>query len=125
MSLEKNNMEKIEIIGNTELAFEADDMSYVISALLDMKTNKYSMPSLAFTKEYGMIYEKYEAIWDNDTYLIDTLYDKVLLPWVVDKTIPSPEEFAALLKIDGVKLEDFEGIYELFNKAIELKFFEK
>lgn len=72
-----------------------------------------------------MQHESYVENWDNEVYLIETLYNNVLIPWITDKTIPSPEEFAALLKIDGVRLEDFEGIYELFNKAIELKFFEK
>lgn len=116
---------EIEIIGNTDLVFETENIAYVVSALLDTNTMKYSYTSLAFIQDYGMIDEKYIEDWDNNTYLIETLYSMVLLPWNVDKTIPSPEEFAALLKIDGVHLEDFEGIYELFNKAIEIKFFEK
>lgn len=115
----------IEIIGNTELAFETDDIAYVMGVGIDTKKNKYYMPSFSFVKNYGENVQKYIEIWDNEDFLIEILYEKVLLPWVVDKSIPSPEEFAALLKIDGVRLEDFEGIYELFNKAIEMKFFEK
>lgn len=117
--------EKIEIIGNIELAFETELIAYQISALLDVETMKYSYASLAFIKDYGMTHESYVENWDNEDFLIETLYENVLTPWIVDKSIPSPEDFAALLKIDGVRLEDFEGIYELFNKAIELKFFEK
>lgn len=118
-------MEKIEIIGNTDLVFETENIAYQLSTLLDTNTWKYSYVSLDFIKDYGMTHEKYIESWDNDTFLIETLYENVLTSWIGDKSISSPEIFADLLKIDGVRLEDFEGIYELFNKAIEMKFFEK
>ena len=117
--------EEIEIFGNTDLIFETEDLVYQLSAMLDINTRKYEFTSLDFIKNWGMRDEKYITSWDNDTFLYETLYLKVLSPWVTLKENPSPEEFAVLLKIKGVKLEDFEGIYELFNKAIELKFFEK
>ena len=113
------------IIGNIDLAYQTDLIGYELSVGIDFEKNKYYMPALSFVKDYGMIHEECLYTWDNEDYLIDTLYSNVLLPWVVSKEIPCPEEFANLLRIEGVRLEDFEGLYELFNKAIEMKFFEK
>ena len=114
-----------KIIGSIELAYETDLIGYELSVGIDIEKNKYYMPSLSFKKDYGYIHESTLACWDNENYLIETLYSMVLLPWVVDKSIPAPEDFANLLRIEGVRLEDFQGLYELFNKAIEMKFFEK
>ena len=113
------------ITGNIDLAYETDLIGYELSVGIDFEKNKYYMPSLAFIKDYGMIHQENLAFWDVEEYLYDVLYNGVLLPWVIDKSIPHPEEFANLLRIEGVRLEDFEGLYEMFNKAIEMKFFEK
>ena len=74
-----------KIIGNFELIFEGKNISYVLSALYDIEKNSYEMPSLSFIEDEGSKDEKYIAIWDNDAYLVETLYKKVLVPWVVEQ----------------------------------------
>ena len=115
----------ITIIGNIQIAFETELIAYELSVGIDFKKNKYYMPCLSFIKDYGMMHEKHVEDWDNETFLYETLYNNVLLPWIIEQKIPCPEHFAELLKIDGVRLEDFQGLYDLFNKAIEMKFFDK
>lgn len=107
----------VEINGSSELYYKGNSITYVIDALLNKDLSGYEMVSLAFCKDYGHLDQKEIEFWDNDDYLKNELYKQVLEPWVKDKTIPNSEEFTELLKIEGVSLEDFEGIYELFNKA--------
>ena len=110
----------IEINGNLGIQYLGKEITYEIACIYDDEF-KLIMPSLSFIKNYGMIDSTEIECWDSDIYLKETLYEKVLKPWITDKTIDDGEEFAELLKIDGVKLDDFEGIYALFNKAFELK----
>lgn len=110
-----------KIIGNFELTFEGKNISYTLSALYDVEKDKYEMPSLSFIENEGERDEKYIAIWDNDAYLAETLYKNVLVPWVVEKKIEDGEQFAALIKLEGVSIEDLGGLCELFEAGFKLK----
>ena len=110
-----------KIIGNFELIFEGKDISYVLSALYDIEKNSYEMTSLSFIEDEGSREEKYIAIWDNDAYLVETLYKKVLVPWVVEKKIEDGQQFADLIKIQGVSIDDLEGLCKLMEEGFRLK----
>lgn len=110
-----------KIIGNFELIFEGKDISYVLSALYDVEKDEYEMPSLSFIEDEGSIEEKYIAIWDNDAYLAETLYKKVLVPWVVEKKIEDGQQFADLIKTQGVSIDDLEGLCKLLEEGFRLK----
>lgn len=118
-------MKEIEIDGKVKLFFQGAEISYVISAIFKpTKENKYSMPILEFIKYYGMEEKKLLAGWDNDNYLIETLLEKVLNPWLLeDKKIIAAQDFADLLSINGVKIDDFKGIQTLLVSASNAGFF--
>lgn len=110
-----------KIIGNFELIFEGKDISYVLSALYDVEKDEYEMPSLSLIEDEGSISEKYIDTWDNDIYLVETLYKRVLVPWVVERKIESGEEFANLIKVEGVSIDDLEGLCKLMEEGFRLK----
>ena len=110
-----------KIIGNFELIFEGKDISYVLSALYDVEKDECEMPSLSLVEDYGTRSEKYIAIWDNDDYLVETLYKKVLVPWVVEKKIEDGQQFADLIKTQGVSIDDLEGLCKLLEEGFRLK----
>lgn len=109
------------IIGNFELLFEGKDITYSLSALYDIEKDSYEMPSLSFIEDEGSRDEKYIAIWDNDAYLVETLYKKVLVPWVVEKKIEDGQQFADLIKLQGVSIDDLEGLCKLLEEGFRLK----
>jgi hypothetical protein len=113
------------IYGTVELILEGKEISYVLSALLELDKpgEKKAMTSLAFYKNYGQISEESLEVWDNDIYLYNTLYKNILLPWVNEKTVSDGQEFGSLFQIKGVQIDDFKQLKELFDKAIELGFF--
>ena len=110
-----------KIIGNFELIFEGKDISYVLSALYDIDKDEYEMPSLSFIENEGERDEKYVAIWDNDAYLVETLYKNILVPWVVEKKIEDGQQFADLIKLQGVSIDDLEGLCKLLEEGFRLK----
>lgn len=110
-----------KIIGNFELTFEGKNISYTLSALYDVEKDEYRMPSLSFIEDEGSKDEKYIAIWDNDAYLVETLYKKVLVPWVVEKKIEDGQQFANLIKLQGVSIDDLEGLCKLLEEGFRLK----
>lgn len=115
----------VELNGNIELLFEGKEITYVISAGIDLKKGmKYFMPSFTFIKDHGSNNEECIDAWDAEEYVVETLLNKVVTPWLDHHTIPLPEEFAHLVTITGVKLEDFAGIQELINSAITYNLFE-
>lgn len=101
-------------------------VSYVLDAGVDLNDPNYKkfMVSLSFWNDHGHTYEKEIEAWDNDLYIYETFYKKVLLPWIKDKTIEDPIAFAEFVSIPGVKLEDFDQLKLLIEKGIELGFFE-
>ena len=108
----------IEIYGHTKFIYDGEEISYVISSGMDLKKeDRYYLPSLQFIKDYGMNNEKEIECWDVDNYLIPVLLEEVLIPWIDNKDIPNPTEFAALLSVNGVKLDDFTGIRDLILTA--------
>lgn len=111
--------------GTVELILDGKELNYVLSATieLDKPGEEKSMASIAFYKDYGLNSEEVLEVWDNDTYLYNTLYKNVLLPWVAEKTVVDGQEFGALLQIKGVHIDDFQELKEVFEKAIELGFF--
>ena len=111
-------MNKIEINGHTEIYYEGLNCTYVLSSIFNNE-HKYVMPSLQFSKNYGMINEKSLDYWDNSEYLIK-LYKKVIKPWVKNIEVKSKKRHKEFLKEEFTSLEDYEGIYELFNRAFEL-----
>ena len=110
-----------KIVGNFELLFEGEDIAYSLSALYDIEKDTYEMPSLSFIEDEGSRDEKYIAVWDNDNYLVETLYKKVLIPWVVEKKIEDGEEFVELIKLQGVNIKDLEGLCKLMEEGFRLK----
>lgn len=109
---------------NIEIIVEGKNITYVLSAGIDLEDdNRKYMPTLALVKDYGFKDEKYIEIWDNEHYVYETLFN-VLLPWVKDKRIKNPEDFAMLLTVKGVDIEDFPLLAELIQKGIEFDFFE-
>jgi hypothetical protein len=109
---------------NIEIIREGKNITYVLSAGVDLEdNNRKFMPTLAFITDYGLTYENYVEIWDNDGYIYARLFD-VLLPWVDERKIENAELFAEFLKVPGVDLEDFPFIVELIQKGIEFGFFE-
>ena len=116
----------MEFYGNIELIFSGKNIDYVLSAGIDLDKDgdpKY-MPSLSFYEDYGLHAQATIESWDNDTYLIETLLENVLIPWNHNKVILDGEEFAALIKIKGLDIEDLLGLQKLINKAIDLELFE-
>ncbi len=115
----------VKIDGFTELYYEGKNITYVLNCLLDKHLSPdKELVSMQLVQDYGMAHEKELDGWDNPSWLVTTLYHEVLTPWVIDKKIINGEEFADLLKSEGVALEDFEGIWELFNKAKQLNMIE-
>ena len=116
-----------DFLGHIELCYNGERISYLLSAGINLhKDNKRYIPSLAFIENYGMVNQKEITVWDNDEYLIGVLYHEILFPWVNAKTVNNADEFASLLKINGVSIEDFKPLMVLIEKAYyELGFFQE
>lgn len=115
-----------DIYGNIDLVYEGLTIGYKISVGIDLKNGyKLYMPSLTFTKRTGMIDEETIESWDNDIYLIDTLYDEVIVPWVTNRSTPNAKHFVDLTSIKGMDIEDMPGLKRLFDAAIMQGFFER
>lgn len=113
-----------DLYGNIELVYNGKNLSYVLSCGIDLeKDNTFYMPSLIGYVDYEKSNTESVFWWDNDEYLYNTLYKNVLLPWVENKTISHPEEFAELLTEGKAELTDFEPLLNLFSRAEELNFF--
>jgi len=112
------------IYGTVELILDGEEISYVLSAIIDLEKDGQdkAMESLAFYKNYGTRDEEVIDTWDNDHYLYHTLYNNVLVPWVDKKLINNGMDFAQLIQVKGVDIDDFKPLKELFDKAIELGF---
>lgn len=107
------------ILGYTELTYNGK-VDYSIGALLE-DDNSYTMPWLQFTKNKGSSIEEELDFWDSEDYLVNKLYTKILKSWVEDKKVILHEEFTQLLAEEKIYIEDFQGLYDLFNRAFELK----
>ena len=108
----------------TEIILHGEKVDYILSAGYDLDTDKHFMPSLSFYKDYG--HSKNQELiecWDNDLYLIESLYQKVLASWTSDKTILDGESFAELIKVNGGAVDDMPKLRELIDKGIDLGFF--
>ena len=114
-----------DITGNISLQYEGKELAYVLDVGLDIEKETNYMVSLSFMENHGMIDEKLIDLWDNDNYLMEILYEGVIIPWEENKSIPNSEAFAELLQVKGVKLDDFAGIKLLIDKGIELDFFQE
>lgn len=113
-----------DLYGNIELVYNGKNLSYVLSCGIDLDENsKFFMPSLVGYEDYERDEKKIVFWWDNDEYVYNTLYKKVIVSWVNDRTIPNPEDFAELLNEGKVDLTDFEPLMILFQRAEELNFF--
>lgn len=113
-----------EMFGSITVCYKGEEIDYVFDAIIDLETNIKKWPSLSFYENYGCVGEQINEIWDVEHYLIEVLYNKVLIPWVENKQVIVSEEFAEVLKVEGVKLDDFSGLLSLFKKVIEYGFFE-
>lgn len=116
----------VEIDGHMEIFFGGKEITYVINAGIDFKRGmKYFMPSFSFVENYGST-DGENAIdtWDVEGYILKTFLAGVINPWLDHHAIPNTEEFASLIRIKGVSLDDFAGIQELLNRAIDLNLFE-
>lgn len=111
--------------GDITIVFDGLKITYVLSAGIKMETREFYFPSLGFYENYGMEDEECIELWDNDHYLIRTLYRRVLLPWVSKKGVLENSEFTDLVKVKGVSLDDMDGIKELIEEGIRFDFFEE
>lgn len=82
-----------------------DESNYFFSALLDLETKQYSMPSFSIKVD-----EKEVLFWDNEKYLLETFY-----PYLKGK-----------IKSDYLddKFDNVKGtVLALFDAAMKLGFF--
>jgi hypothetical protein len=114
-----------QIFGNSEISIEGEFITYELSAGIRIEKNALYMPSLSFYKDYEYVNQKVIEIWDNEDYLIDTLYNQVLVPYVGSKSLINPEAFEDLVRIKGVSLKDFEKLKVLIEVGIEKGFFQE
>ena len=71
-----------KIYGSADLIAEGKNISYVLSAGIDIDTGKLYMPSLEFIKDKGFTdTEKIIDFWDNDEFIMK-LHQKILIPYV-------------------------------------------
>lgn len=106
---------------DVDLFYEGEEITYSLSSLYDIEKDVYAYTSLGFIENQGDLDEKCIKIWDRDDYLVETLYKKVLIPWVGDRKIEDGEEFSQLLKIQGVNIKDLEGLLELIEQGIKMR----
>jgi len=118
-------MKEYEIYGNSEINIKGEEIDYVLTVGMNIKKNELYMPSLSFYKDYDYVYQKVIEIWDNENYLIDTLYNQVLVPYIENKSIPNVQAFKELVSIKGFSLDDFEVIKKLMDVGIEKGFFQE
>lgn len=122
----ENIIENNPIYGDFTLTAHGDDIYFDLSVGYDPYKDIYYMPSLSFIKEKGMIAaEEYLEIWDNEDYIIDTLLNKVLVPWIDENKILDSKEFAELINIDSFNMKDFKLLRELIEEGMKLGFFEE
>jgi hypothetical protein len=118
-------MKEYEIYGNSEISIKGEEIDYVLTVGMNIEKNELYMPSLSFYKDYDYVYQKVIEIWDNENYLIDTLYNQVLIPYIETKSILNVEGFKKLVSIKGFSLKDFEVIKKLMDVGIEKGFFQE
>jgi hypothetical protein len=116
-----------DIYGSVDLEFEGERLTYVLSAEMDFENkNEMEVTSLGIYRKYGRNDQEIIEVWDNPTYLYYTLFINVLGPFVCrEKSIPFPEHFTDVVKVQDLTLDDFKGLYKMFEKAQELGFFNK
>ena len=78
-----------EMYGSSSLCYVGREIEYVFDAIINLETNKYTWPSLSFYRGYGTIGEELLGSWVVEHYLIEVLYNKVLIPWVENKQVIS------------------------------------
>lgn len=112
--------------GNIELVHEGKQISYVLSVGLDLDKKGFPkyMPSLSFYKNYGSTYdEKLIDYWDNQSYLVETLYKGVLVPWADSKIKNKESLFSIFEDIEGSSIKDLDNLKKLFDIAFSMNFF--
>lgn len=107
----------------TELQYNGEKTGIKLIAFLDLSTKQYKYPFLLFVKNMGMAYEEELECWDNEEWLYNILYTEILLPWKKNCEIVRIKDFKDLLKY--INITEIDNLIELFEKAIDLKFFEK
>lgn len=115
------------ILGDIEFQFTLENgNTLILSALISIRTDdKKSMPCLSLYENYGsLVGEKNIFMWDNDGYLYNTLYKKVLVPWVENNEISNPKQFSEVI-VEGIHLDEFAKLKFIFDKAIQHGFFEE
>jgi phage-related tail protein len=121
------NKLKNKIFGSTDLLYEEDEIQYEINAMMNVSEKKfgqYGFASLTFWKDKGMKSEKVIEVWDNDEYLYNKLFLKVLMPLQAGLKC-NMKEFRHLSKIDGFEQSHLKGLRKLFQKAISLGIFDE
>jgi hypothetical protein len=118
-------MKDYEIYGNSEIYIKGKNIDYVLTVGMNIEKNELYMASLSFYKNYEYVYQELIEIWDNENYLIDTLYNQVLVPYVETKSIINIEGFKELVSIKEFSLDDFEAIKKLMDVGIEKGFFQE
>ena len=113
-----------KIYGSADLIAEGKNISYVLSAGIDIDTGKLYMPSLEFIKDKGFTdTEKIIDFWDNDEFIMK-LHQKILIPYVNSVSgIKGKKYKKALFDIKGVVVDDLPLLHDLIEKGIQMKFF--
>ena len=115
------------MFGHIEFQFQLKNgNSLVLSALIDISAGDIKcMSCLSLYENYGsLVDEKNIFMWDNDEYLYNTLYKKVLVPWVENNEILDPKEFSEAID-EGIHRDEFAKLKFIFDKAIQNGFFEE
>lgn len=90
------------------ITIQTEDNKYSISALIN-KNGDYVMPSFNIKENTDN-----QEIWDNDTYLIEELYPKLV------QYKESTERIFELLDIEVIPESDILDILELFEEAFKI-----
>lgn len=90
--------------------------NYKLTALLE-EDGSYCMSSFDFTSKDGK-----EEYWDNEDFIFGELYNVFDTWYTQDKA----DDLATLnIVLQSIPLEDFEVVYSVLKKGLELKFYKK
>ena len=94
----------------------SDCGKYKLNAGVD-SDGSYFMPSFEFTSKEGR-----EEYWDNEDFIFGELYN-VFDTWY---THNKADDIATLnIVLQSIPLEDFQTVYSILKKGLELKFWNK
>jgi hypothetical protein len=108
------------LFGNYQIHEDAG--LYLLEANVDFKNNTFYMPALTFRDKKDPEHPKFDLTWDHPDYLIK-LYN-TLKVWTLNPNSLHEEDKQFLEEIrETIPEEDFNLIYSMLEKAMEIGFF--